>query len=387
MKLGLWALLLGVTLAACGEYKDSDEFANPKVEVNDENTILLANVAPLSGNIAHLGKDSESGARLAINQINDNPPEIAGRVVRFRLLAEDDQGDPKIATEVAKKIVQRKIVGVIGHLNSGSSIAAAKIYAEAGIPQISPSSTHVVYTQQGFDSNFRVIANDAHQGQALARFANESLRIKTLAIIDDRSAYGQGVVDELIKHLDPKIRIVKREFTSPSAKDFTAILTAVAAAKPDLIFFGGVDVQAGFIAKQMKAMNLSIKLLAPDAVMSTEFIKIAGEAAEGQYASFPGVPRAKMPKMDSFQQAFLAKYGEIQLYSPYAYDAVFVLVEAMKKADSTDPKVFGKALRATDWAGVTGEIRFDDAGDLQTPAVTIYQVKQGQWQALQTWQD
>lgn len=383
-----WALawIFAASLGACGEYKETD-LASTSLDAQEENTVLIANIAPLSGSTAHLGKDSESGARLAIQQINDNPPEIGGRVVRFRLVSEDDQGDPKVATDVAKKIVRRNIAAVIGHLNSGSSIPASKIYADAGMVQISPSSTHPAYTQQGFTGSFRLIANDAHQGQALARFASDTLRIKTLAIIDDRTVYAQGVVDELLKNLDPKIRIVKREFTSPSAKDFTAILTAIAAAKPDLIFFGGMDVQAALLVKQMKRMNLSQKLLAPDAVMSAEFVKIAGEAAEGHYASFPGVPKMKMPNFGAFQHEFLSKYGEVQLYSPYAYDAVFVLVEAMKKADSTDPKVFIHALRATEWTGVTGEIRFDEFGDLQNPSVTIYQVKQAQWQMLQTWQN
>lgn len=277
------------------------------------------------------------------------------------------------------------MVGVIGHLNSGTTIPASKIYADAGIPQISPSSTNPSYTQQGFKTAYRVVANDVQQGASLGNFAVESLKVKNVAVIDDRTAYGQGIADEFVKAAEAKgAKVVKREFTSNTATDFMAILTSIKAAKPDLVFFGGMDAQGGPLAKQMKKLGLEVKLLGADGIYSPEFLKLAGEAAEGHYASFIGMPRDQMPGFASFNEKFKAKYGEVQMYSPYAYDAVRVMVEAMKKADSVDPATFAPKLAETEYAGVTSKVKFDDKGDLVNGAVTVYQVKDGKWETLQT---
>lgn len=341
--------------------------------------------APLTGPQAHLGKDNENGTRMAIDDANSKGLVIGGRKIRFELISEDDQADPKTATIVAQKLVDNKVNGVIGHLNSGTSIPAAKIYSDNGIPQISPSATAVAYTAQGFKTAYRVMANDAQQGNVLGEFATQNLGAKKIAVIDDRTAYGQGLADEFIKSAEASgAEIVAHEYTNDKAMDFTAVLTAVKGKKPDLLFYGGMDAQGGPMAKQIKALALKVKFMTGDGGYTPEFIKLAGAAAEGAYASLPGVPLDKMPGGKEFNARFVAKYQPIQLYAPYCYDAVNVMIAAMQKADSVEPAKYLPELVKISYDGVTANIRFDAKGDLTGGAITVYQVQDGKWQPLET---
>jgi branched-chain amino acid transport system substrate-binding protein len=369
------ALAVGVSgISGCG-----------KKEASDSNVIKIGSVAPLTGPQTHIGKDNENGARLAVDEINASGLELGGKKVTLALYGEDDQAEPKTATIVAQKLVDSGVVAVIGHLNSGTTIPASKIYKDAGIPQISPSATAVAYTAQGYNTAYRVMANDAQQGKALGEYAVNKMGAKKIAIIDDRTAYGQGLADEFEKAAKAVGgEIVVREFTSDRATDFNSILTSIKGKNPDLIFFGGMDPQGGPMAKQMKNLGLSVKLLGGDGLQNINFIKLAGADAEGMVASSPGLPIDSMPGGPEFRQKFEAKYGVIQVYAPYAYDAVYVLVEAMKRADSAEPAKVLAELPKTDYQGVSGPIKFDAKGDTAGGAVTLYQVKDGAWQVLET---
>src|ERR1041384_8303150 len=158
--------------------------------------VKIGHVGPTSGPIAHLGKDNENGARMAIDELNAKGVTIGGKKAKFELLAEDDAGDPKQGTAAAQKLVDSKVNGVIGHLNSGTSIPASKVYSDAGIPQISPSATNPKFTRQGFKTTFRVVADDVHLGGTLGRYAVKELKGKSIVTIDDRTPYGQGVAEE-----------------------------------------------------------------------------------------------------------------------------------------------------------------------------------------------
>ena len=195
--------------------------------------VKIGHVGPTSGGIAHLGKDNENGARMAIEELNAKGTTIGGKKVKFELLAEDDAADPKQGTAVAQKLVDSKVNGVIGHLNSGTSIPASKIYSDAGIPQISPSATNPKFTRNGYKTTFRVVADDVHLGGTLGRYAVKELKGKSIAVIDDRTAYGQGVAEEFEKAVKAAGgTIAERQFTTDKATDFTAILTAVKSKKP-----------------------------------------------------------------------------------------------------------------------------------------------------------
>lgn len=367
-------LALAFGVAGCGK---KEEAAN--------DVIKIGSVAPLTGPQTHIGKDNENGARLAVDEINAKGLELGGRKVKLELLGEDDQAEPKTATIVAQKLVDAGVVAVIGHLNSGTTIPASKIYHDAGIPQISPSATAVAYTAQGYKTAYRVMANDAQQGKALGQFAVSKLGVKKIAIIDDRTAYGQGLADEFEKAaIAAGGVVIAREFTNDRATDFTAILTSIKGKTPELIFFGGMDPQGGPMAKQMKSLGLTAKLLGGDGLQNVNFVKLAGSDAEGVLASSPGLPIDSMPGGPEFRKRFEAKYGVIQVYAPYAYDAVYALVDAMKRANSAEPAKVLAELPKTDIQGVSGPVKFDAKGDTTGGAVTLYEVKGGAWQVLET---
>src|SRR5208283_4138111 len=342
--------------------------------------------APLTGPQAHIGKDNENGTRMAIEDANAKGVIIGGKKVRFELLSEDDQTDPKTATIVAQKLVDAKVNGIIGHLNSGTTIPASRIYSDNGIPQISPSATAVAYTAQGFKSAFRVMANDGQQGRVLGEFAAKNLGAKKIAVLDDRTAYGQGLADQFVKSAQANgAQIVTHEYTTDKAVDFTAVLTSIKGKKPDLVFFGGMDPQGAPMLKQLRALAIDAKFLMGDGGSTAKFIENAGAAADGAYASLPGVPLAQMPGGKDFSQRYETRFKQpIQLYAPYCYDAVNVMIAAMQKAGSAEPAKYLPELAKVEYDGVTAKITFDEKGDLKGGAITLYQVQQGKWQPLQT---
>jgi branched-chain amino acid transport system substrate-binding protein len=348
-------------------------------------TVKIGQVSPLTGPQAHLGKDNDNGARLALEEINARGLIIGGKKIRFELISEDDQADPKTATIVAQKLVDAQVKGVIGHLNSGTSIPASKIYHDAGIPQISPSATAIKYTEQNYKTAFRTMTNDRQQGKVLGEFAVKKMAAKRVAIIDDRSAYGQGLADEVEKAVKASGgTVVAREYTNDRATDFTAILTSIKGKDPELVFFGGMDPQGAPMVKQMHGLGLNAKFLGGDGAQTTEFLKLAGKDSEGVTASSPGLPLDVMPGGKSFRDKFTAKYGAIQTYAPYAYDAVYALVEAMRIADSVEPSKYMAAIPKVRFTGVTGEIGFDEKGDVLGGAITLYRVKGGKWEVVET---
>jgi branched-chain amino acid transport system substrate-binding protein len=380
MRIGLTstvsALSVALLLAGCGQKQNA---------ASGDEVIRIGSVAPLTGAQSHIGKDNDNGARLAVEEINAQGLTLGGKPVRLELISEDDAADPKTATNVAQKLVDQDVRAVIGHLNSGTTIPASKIYHDAGIPQISPSATATAYTAQGYHTAFRVMANDAQQGRALGQYAVGKLAAKKIAIVDDRTAYGQGLADEFEKAaVSAGATVVAREYTNDKATDFNAILTSIKGKSPDLVFFGGMDPQGGPMAQQMKRLGLSARLLGGDGLQNINFIKLAGADAEGVVASSPGLPLAAMPGGAAFKTRFEAKYGPIQVYAPYAYDAVQVLISAMKRADSSDPAKVLAELPKTDHAGVTGPLKFDAKGDTAGGAVTLYQVRNGAWAVLET---
>ena len=345
--------------------------------------VKIGHVGPTSGSIAHLGKDNQNGAQMAIDDLNAKGVMIGGKKAKFELLAEDDAGDPKQGTAAAQKLVDSKVNGVIGHLNSGTSIPASKIYSDAGIAQISPSATNPKYTRQGYKTAFRVVADDVHLGGTLGKYAVTQLKGKSIAVIDDRTAYGQGVADEFEKGVKAAGgKTVGREFTNDKATDFTAILTSLKAKKPDIVFFGGMDAVAGPMMRQMKQLGIESKFMGGDGICSSELPKLAaGTMADGQVvcAEAGGVEGTAKKSMDDFYAAYKKKYNdEVKVYAPYVYDSVNVMVAAMVKAGSADPAKYLPVLAKTEgYKGVTGTISFDEKGDIKNGALTLYTYKGG----------
>ena len=346
-------------------------------------TVKIGCVAPLTGPQAHLGKDIENGARLAVDAINATKPTMGGQPVQFELLVEDDQADPKTATVVAQKLVDEGAKGVVGHLNSGASIPASRIYADNNVPQVSPASTAVAYTHQGFPTTFRVMANDSQQGKALGQYATRLG--KRVAVVDDRTAYGQGLIDEVVKSVkESGGEVVGREYTTDKSTDFTAILTSLKSKRPDVVVFGGMDPQAAPMIRQMRTLGMKTAFMGGDGMQSAEFIKLAGRAAEGAIGSSPGLPIEKMPGGADFTKRFGERFGKIQIYAPFSHDAAVVLTQAMLRAGSSEPDKVLAELGKIKLDGVIGPIAFDDNGDLVDGPVTLYKVKSGKWESVET---
>lgn len=344
----------------------------------DDNSIKIGHVAPLTGNQAHLGKDNEAGAILAINDLNNSNISINGKPAKFVLISEDDAADPKQGTAAAQKLIDSEVVGVIGHLNSGTTFPASSMYYRAGIPQISPSATLPKYTQQGYKTAFRVVANDVQLGGGLGKYAVKSLGAKTVAVIDDRSAYGTGVADEFKKgFMKYGGSAVTHQYTNDKSTDFFAILTSIKSKSPDIIFFGGMDAVAGPMIRQIKQLAIDVPFIGGDGICTAELPKLAGKAIGTNkiFCAEAGglLDSSSIKKNEEFRNRFKIETGEeVKLYSPYVYDATKILVEAMKVADSSDPKIFSKEISKIKYSGVTGPIAFDKNGDVKNASLTIY---------------
>jgi branched-chain amino acid transport system substrate-binding protein len=379
------ATLLFLGIAGCGEDKKSQPA--PKVGSGAPTlSVTIGVVAPLTGPQSHIGKDLENAVRLAAEDANAAKISIGGSPVKFQVMAEDDQADPKMAPVVAQKLADAKVNAVVGHFNSGTTIPASKIYSDAGIPQISPSATNPKYTEQGFKTAFRVVANDNQQGKVVGEYIARNLKSKALAIIDDRTAYGQGVADVVEKSAAAAgTKVVAREYTTDKSTDFKAILTKIKGRKPDVIFFGGIDTQAGPMLKQMKGLGIDAQYVGADGIQSTELFKLGGDAVEGTLASFPGLPLDRMPQGKGFGERYRTKWNqEVVLYAPQGYDAFNVFVEAMKKAGSAEPARFLPELARIDYSGITGPIRFDEKGDIKDGPITMFRAAAGKWVAVAT---
>jgi branched-chain amino acid transport system substrate-binding protein len=349
--------------------------------------VKIGHVGPVSGPQAHYGKDNENGARMAVEDLNAKGVTIGGKKIKFELVAEDDAADPKQGPSTAQKLCDSKVSAVVGHLNSGTTIPASKVYNDCGIPQITPSATNPKYTQQGYANAYRLLANDNALGAGLALYAADALKLKKVAIIDDRSAYGQGVAEVFKKTaLQKGMQVVDEQFTTDKATDFMAILTSIKSKAPDAVFFGGMDPQAGPMLRQMDQLGLSgVKYFGGDGICTAKLAELsAGAKSLGNVVCAEGgASLEKMPSGKAWKARYDAKYpNQFQVYSPYTYDAVHVFVDAMVRAGSTDPKVYAAKLREANYTGVTTTVQFEKDGELKNPAMTLYTYKDGKKVAL-----
>jgi len=357
------------------------------VALAQEMVVKIGHVAPMSGGQAHYGKDNENGVRMAIADLNAQKVVIGGKTIKFEIAAEDDAADPKQGTAVAQKLCDAKVAGVVGHLNSGTTIPASKIYNNCGIPHVTGAATNPDLTKPGYKTTYRIIANDLALGGGVAVYAADVLKVKRVAVIDDRTGYGQPLAEVFIKNAKLKgMEVVDQQFTTDKASDFMAILTAIKAKKPDAIFFGGMDAQAGAMLRQMEQLGMaSVKYFGGDGICTNELIKIAAGAKtlDGVVCAEGGSSIAKMPGGTAWKAKYDAKYpGQFQIYSPYTYDATFVLVDAMKRANSTDPKVYIPKMAETNFKGVTANIAFEPSGEIKNPSMTLSTYKDGKKIAL-----
>jgi branched-chain amino acid transport system substrate-binding protein len=336
-------------------------------------TVKIGHAAPLTGPLAALGQDNENGAQLAIEEISAQGLTIDGHVIHLELDAQDDAADPKKGIQVAQKLVDDHVVAVIGHLNSGVSIPASKIYSDANVAQVSGSTTSPDYTKQGFKTTFRLVSTDAQQAPVLAGYALKTLHARRVAIVDDASVYGRSLANEFSKALEAGgVKVADHETTSEKARDFRAILRKLKRGQPDVVMFAGMDATGGGFVKQAAALGLKAKILGGDGMCTTEIATLAGDAVQDLTCTEVGVDLTKLDKGGDFEQKYQTRFkAPVQSDAPFTYDAVYVIVDAMKRANSVDaPKVL-TAIATTDYNGLTGHIAFDDKGDLKGGAITL----------------
>nr|WP_233805404.1 branched-chain amino acid ABC transporter substrate-binding protein [Paraburkholderia sp. HP33-1] len=348
--------------------------------------VKIGFVGPLTGPVARVGKDLQNGAQLAVDEANAKHPMIGGKPVKYVLEVQDDQADPRIAIQVAQKLVDDGVVGVIGHYNSGCSIPASAVYHTANVAMITPGSTNPALTAQGFANVFRTMGHDGVGGVIAGEFAVQQLKAKRIGIIDDRTAFGQGLADAFEKGAkQANGNIVDREFTNDKAVDLRAILTSLKQKNVDLIFFGGLDEQGAMLVKQMRSLGMPAQLFGAGALKSNAFLQIAGNAGEGTRDLEPGPALDKLPSAQEFGKRYKARFNQdVELYAPFAYDAALAMIQAIQDADSLDRAKIVAVFPKVNVTGVTGKIAFDPHGDLIKPPYTLFEVQQGQWKSQRT---
>ncbi|SHI03786.1 branched-chain amino acid ABC transporter substrate-binding protein [Pollutimonas bauzanensis] len=361
-------------------------FAFGAAQAADTAVVKLGFAAPLTGPQSHYGEDMKNGLTLALEEANKQNIQLDGKTAKFELVTRDDQADPRTAVQVAQQIVDDGVDGVLGHFNSGTTIPASSVYNDAGLPQIA-MATSPEYTDQGYKTTFRMMTSDTQQGAAAGEFIVKDLGAKTVALIDDRTAYGQGLADQVAKAVEAAGgKVISREYTTDKANDFTSILTNIKAKAPAAIFFGGLDAQSGPMRRQMATLGIQAPLVSGEMTRSDTFLKLAGNAANGTFASLAGVPLKQMAAGEKFEADYKARFkADPGVYAPYAYDGAWNMITAMKEAGSAKPKAYLPKLAALKRSGATSQdIAYDAKGDLKEISVTIYEVKNGKWEMVKT---
>ncbi len=337
-----------------------------------EQVVKIGHSAPLSGPNTFAGRDNDNGVRLAIEDLNARKLQAGGKTLKFELVAEDDQCDAKTGVAVAQKFVDTGVRYVMGPYCSGVAIPASRVYDGGGV-LMSTVGTNPKVTQGGYKNVFRIVASDTQIGANMAAYAANALKAKKVGVIDDRTAFGQGVADEFARDAQKNgLTVVGREFTTDKATDFMAILTSLKAKQPEVIFYGGYAPQAAPMVRQMKQLGITAKLLGGDTLCSPEMAKLAGDAVNDLvYCAYAGMLMEDDAGAKTFQEKFKKRFGQNpDVYSPFYYDQVMNLGEAMQKSGSTDPNKVAAFLRQNNYKGVMGNYEYDDKGNrLKAPTV------------------
>ncbi len=382
--------LLALACSGLARAGAPDGVASPRQTTPDQQpamTVVIGSAAPLSGAQAAFGADNTDGVRMAIDDLNKRDIQIGGHRVVWRLDAQDDKADPSRAVQVARRFVAEHVNGVIGHLNSSCTAAAAPIYASAGIPEITPSASDPKIAQHGYRTFYRIIANDYAIGAGLALYAQKGLKAKTAAIVDDGTAYGSSIAQAFARVAKSSgIQILDQESVNPTATKFEEIVDKIGHLEPDVVFYGGMAQQASTLLQQMRSHGSKARFLGGDGICTPEFAKLAGAAANSNViCAEGGVPTARMPSGSAWKDRFDAQFGAstFQLYAPYAYDATMLLAQAMIQTGSVSPQIYRHAIRHIGYDGVTkSNIQFNSDGELVDPAITISSFPGGHKTAL-----
>ncbi len=340
-----------------------------------EDTIKIGIAGPMTGDQSKMGMDFRNGVSLAVEEWNAKGGVLGKKVT---MIVEDDQHDPKQAVAIANKLVNEGVVGVVGHFNSNCSIPASKIYLEGSVPQVTPATTNPTFTDQGYWNVFRVCGRDDQQGKAAADFVLKGLKTGKVAIIHDKTTYGQGLADEFKKNLGSKAEVVYYGSIIQGDKDFKSVLTTVKSKGPEFLYFGGIYPEGGLLLKQAREIGLDSVFVSGDGCIDPKFIEIAGESAEGAYFTFSPDP-VSIESAKAFLDRYHKEFGPHGPYSIYAYDAANILIKAIGDAGTTDGKAVAAAIHKGAFDGALGKVQFDGKGDDKIAHYVIWQAKGGKF--------
>lgn len=342
-----------------------------------EEVVKVGVAAQMTGAEAKMGSDFKNGIGIAVEEWNSKGGVLGKKI---EVIVGDDQADPKQAVSVANRMVNDGVAGVIGHFNSSCSIPASDVYNRANLPMITPASTNPLLTGRGYGGVFRVCGTDEQQGKVAADFARARLNVRKVAVLHDKTTYGQGFADLFRKNLGAGVEVVYYGGITKGDKDFKPVLTAVREKHPDLVFFGGIYPETGLLVKQAREINLAAPFLSGDGSIDPKFVEIAGEkAAEGTYLTFSPDPHA-IPSAKAFIEKYTAKYGELGPYSIYAYDAINILLAAIKEAGTTEGKAVIGKLHSMEFSGALGKIRFTERGDVSQLPYVVWVTRNGRFE-------
>jgi branched-chain amino acid transport system substrate-binding protein len=340
-------------------------------------TLKIGVAGPMTGPEAKMGTDFRNAATLAVEEWNAKGGVLGKKI---ELAVGDDQSDPKQAVSVANKLVNEGVVAVVGHFNSSCSIPASDVYSRAALPMITPGSTNPQLTERGHRSVFRVCGRDDQQGLVGAAFVTRKLNLKKVAVLHDKTTYGQGLAEEFRKNLGSAVQTTYFGGITKGDKDFKTVLTSVRQGGPELIFFGGIYPEGGLLVKQAREINLSVPFMSGDGCIDPKFIEIAGAAAaEGTYLTFGPDPN-NIPAAKDFLAKYKARFGEPGPYSIYAYDAVTVLLHAVVAAGTAKgDAVIGK-LHSMEFPVSLGILRFTEKGDVSSAPYIVWVTRSGKFE-------
>jgi branched-chain amino acid transport system substrate-binding protein len=352
----------------------------------DVPAVLLGLVVPTAGETGPVAQSMRRAAELAVA---DWSPRL-NRWVELRV--KDDLFDPQQAVVTAEQLVEEGVWGVVGHFFSSSSIPASAVYQDAGIPQVTATSTHPRLTAQGLDSVFRVCGRDDQQALSAADFALTRLKARRIALVHDRTEYGRGLAEAFRREVVRRAsgRVVVEDSLAQGDQDFGPQVARLKEARPDAIYFGGLFREAAYLVRQLRHAKVQADFLSDDAVLDPEFVKLAGEdAASGTYLTFAPDPKS-LDSARPFMRTYEARYGSVGPYVLHTYDAVGVLlhgIQAAKPVDNSRDELrkVVRAIRATPYQGVLGTLRWDTKGDLVTAPYAVYVTKRGG--SMQGWFD
>lgn len=352
-----------------------------------EQAIKIGLTSPLSGEQAPIGKDNENGARMAIDQLNQQGLVIGGEKIKFELLSEDDKADPKAGMLVAQKLIDAGVKAVVGPYNSGVAMPASRAYNDAQVV-LAVIASNPKITMQGYPYVFRVTPTDNALGGIMGLYAGKEIALKRVAVVDDRSAYGVGIAEEFIKKAKANgIEIISRDYTNDKATDFNAILTSMKAKKPDGVFYGGMYGQGAGMKRQMKQLGLNVYLMGGDGICNSEMGKLGGDAVDEKVlCTVGGIILEQNAGGKDFSAHYQKRFGiKPLMYSVSFYDGVMVIAEAMKKANSVEPKKFAPMMASINYKGIAGTYEFDANRDLKNSPITVYHFKNGEPAPVKTY--